>query len=175
MAPRYDAPPALDIDPARTYEVVLHTADGRISVRLLPELAPRTVASFLFLAGEGFYDGTTFHRVIPGFIAQAGDPSGSGTGGPGYRIPDELSERSFVAGTVGMANAGPGTNGSQFFITLADATHLDGRFTLFGELTGGMEILQALRPRDPSADDDPEAGERVERVEIVADDVPQLP
>ena len=106
--------------------------------------------SFVFLAREGFYEGCTFHRVIPGFIAQGGDPTASGRGGPGYTIADELSNAPFDAGSVGLANSGPNTNGSQFFIVLAEAHQLNGRYTLLGEVTAGMEVALAFRPRDPS-------------------------
>ena len=151
----------------KRYEAVLHTAQGDLTILLLPDVAPHTVNSFVFLARDGFYDGCTFHRVIPAFVAQAGDPTGWGSGGPGYTIPDELSERPFAAGAVGMANAGPNTNGSQFFITLADALHLTGRYTLFGELREGMAALQSLAARDPAADANLPAGDRISSVEII--------
>jgi cyclophilin family peptidyl-prolyl cis-trans isomerase len=134
-------------------------------VKLLPEIAPQSVNSFAFLAREGFYDGCTFHRVIPGFVAQGGDPTGTGSGGPGYRIPDELSDRPFVAGTLGVANAGPNTNGSQFFIVLAPAPHLTGRYTLFAEVESGMDVALALTPRDPQSAAGP--GDVITSIEIV--------
>ena len=164
MAKRYEAAPKLTLDDERSYSAVIHTEHGPITARLLADVAPQSVNSFVFLAREGFYDGCTFHRVIPGFIAQAGDPGGSGAGGPGYRIADELSDRPFVAGALGMANAGPDTNGSQFFITLEPATHLDGRYTLFGEVVTGLEAARALRAR-AGAGEPP--GDRIERIEIV--------
>lgn len=166
MPDRYTAVPPMTLDPARRYAAVLHTAGGDITLRLLPEVAPQSVNSFLFLAGEGFYDDCTFHRVIPGFVAQAGDPTGTGTGGPGYRVPDELSDRQFVAGTVGMANAGPNTNGSQFFIVLAPAPHLTGRYTLFAEVEAGLEVALALAPRDPSAGGAAPPGDAITGIEI---------
>lgn len=166
MAQHYDAPPAMTIDPAQAYRAILHTDRGDITLRLLADVAPQSVNSFIFLAREGFYDGCTFHRVIPGFVAQGGDPSGTGAGGPGYRIPDELSPRPFVAGVVGMANAGPDTNGSQFFIALAPAPHLTGRYTAFAEVAEGMDVALALAPRDP-AERNAAPGDHILSVEVV--------
>ena len=124
--------------------------------------------SFCFLAREGYYDKTTFHRVIPGFVAQGGDPTGRGTGTPGYRVLDECSDDPFEAGTVGMANAGPDTNGSQFFVVLKDAPQLNGRFTLFGIVVDGLEAARALTPRDPAQGGDLPPGDRLDRIEIVS-------
>ena len=155
MARQYDAPPPMTIDPTKRYAAVLKTDHGDVTIRLLPEIAPATVNNFVFLAREGFYDGCTFHRVIPGFVAQGGDPTGSGRGGPGYRFPDELSPTPFEQGTLGMANAGPGTNGSQFYIMLGAAPHLTGRYTAFGSVEAGIEHVLALRPRDPDRDQEP--------------------
>jgi cyclophilin family peptidyl-prolyl cis-trans isomerase len=166
MPKRYDAPPPMSIDPARTYIARIRTEHGVVAIRLRPDLAPSSVNSFVFLAREGFYDGSTFHRVIPGFIAQGGDPTGTGHGGPGYTIPDELSEAPFDAGAVGLANSGPNTNGSQFFIALAEAHHLNGRYTLVGAVTEGMEIVLAIRPRDPSRGGELPHGSRIESIEI---------
>lgn len=166
MARSYAEAPPLAIDPAWTYHAALLTERGTIALRLLPGVAPQAVNSFVFLAREGFYDGCTFHRVIPGFIAQAGDPTGGGAGGPGYRIRDELSERPFTAGTVGMANAGPHSNGSQFFIVLAPALHLTGRYTLFAEVVEGMDVALTLTPREPSRGATLPPGDRIERVTI---------
>ncbi len=165
MSRQYDAPPPMTIDPEGAYQAVLHTERGDITVRLMPDVAPVTVNNFVFLAREGFYDGCTFHRVIPGFVAQGGDPTGSGRGGPGYRIPDELNETPFDQGVLGMANAGPNTNGSQFYLMIGDAPHLNGRYTAFGRVESGMDVALALRPRDPASD--PSPGDRIESVEIV--------
>ena len=151
MPQRYDAAPEMALEDSKEYRAVIHTVQGDITVRLLPEIAPQSVNSFIFLAREGFYDGCTFHRVIPGFVAQGGDPTGTGSGGPGYRYQDELSDKPFVAGSLGVANAGPNTNGSQFYIALAPAPHLTGRYTLFGEVEAGMDVALALTPRDPQA------------------------
>jgi len=162
---RYDAPPEMTIDPSAEYHAVIRTEKGDIRVKLMPDVAPATVNNFVFLAREGFYDGTTFHRVIPGFVAQGGDPTGSGRGGPGYRFDDELSEVPFEQGILGMANAGPNTNGSQFYLMLGDASHLNGRYTAFGRVEEGMEAALALRPRDPASDSQP--GDRIEGVDII--------
>ena len=143
----------------------MHTERGDFTIDLLIDVAPVTVNNFVFLAREGFYDGTTFHRVIPGFVAQGGDPTGSGRGGPGYRFPDEISETPFDAGVVGMANAGPNTNGSQFYVMLADAPQLTGRYSAFGRISDGFDVVQTIRERDPERDREP--GDRVSSIEIV--------
>lgn len=166
MPDRYAEAPPLTIEASRSYRAVLHTTRGDITLRLRPDLAPQSVNSFVFLVREGFYNGCTFHRVLPGFVAQAGDPTGTGTGGPGYRLPDELSEEPFEAGAVGMANAGPGTNGSQFFIVLAPATHLNGRYTLFAQVEAGVDVALALTPRDPSQRGDLPPGDVIATIEI---------
>ncbi len=173
MAKRYEAPPELSLSEGATYRAVLRTARGEIAIRLRPDLAPQAVQSFVFLAREGFYDGSTFHRVIPGFIAQGGDPTGSGAGGPGYHVPDELSDEPFEAGAVGMANMGPDTNGSQFFIVLAPALHLNGRYTLFGVVEEGMNAVLALSPRDPASGTDLPPGDGIESVEILEQAAPE--
>ena len=173
MAKRYEAPGRPALREGATYRALLRTARGEITVRLRADLAPRTVHSFVFLAREGFYDGSTFHRVIPGFIAQGGDPSGGGAGGPGYQIDDESSDEPFAAGAVGMANAGPNQNGSQFFIVLAPARHLNGRYTLFGVVEEGMEAALALTPRDPAGGEDLPPGDALESVAIVEQPDPE--
>ena len=165
MAKQYDAPPPMTIDPSKPYSAILKTDSGDVTIRLMPEIAPATVNNFVFLAREGFYDGCTFHRVIPGFVAQGGDPTGTGRGGPGYRFADELSTTPFVQGVVGMANAGPGTNGSQFYIMLGDAQHLTGRYTAFGHIEEGMDHVLALSPRDPERASAP--GDRILAVEVI--------
>ncbi len=164
-ARQYDAPPPMTIDANGRYAAVLKTDKGDITVRLMPEIAPITVNNFVFLAREGFYDGCTFHRVIPGFVAQGGDPTGTGRGGPGYRFQDELTPTPFEQGVVGMANAGPGTNGSQFYIMLDAAPHLTGRYTAFGKIEAGLENALALRTRDPESDREP--GDHILSVEII--------
>ena len=151
---QYTSGPPEIIDPFKSYTATLRTEKGDIVIRLFAEQTPLTVNNFVFLAREGWYDGVTFHRVIPGFAAQTGDPSGTGYGGPGYFIPDEIvpSFKFDAAGLVGMANAGPSTNGSQFFISLAPLPELNGQYTLFGQVTQGLDVLNALTPRDPNND-----------------------
>ncbi len=151
MAKSYDRPPELAIDPAKRYTATIATDRGDIVVELFADKAPRTVNNFVFLAREGFYDGVTFHRVIPGFMAQGGDPTGSGRGGPGYRFEDEFHAdlRHDGPGVLSMANAGPGTNGSQFFITHGPTPHLDDRHTVFGRVVEGMDVVLDIPERDP--------------------------
>lgn len=161
-----DCPP-MTIDPSRQYLAILHTEKGDIVLELFADLAPLAVNNFVFLARQGWYDGVTFHRVIPGYIAQAGDPSGTGLGGPGYAFDNEISDLKFDRpGVVGMANAGPGSNGSQFFITFIAAPHLNGGYTIFGQVITGMDILAQLTPRDPSKPGDWPTGDRILSVEI---------
>jgi cyclophilin family peptidyl-prolyl cis-trans isomerase len=149
----YDATPAMVIDPDRYYYATLRTEQGDIRVQLFADRAPVTVNNFVFLAREGFYDNTTFHRVLEDFMAQAGDPTGTGAGGPGYRFQDEIVPGLEFdrPGLLAMANAGPGTNGSQFFITFEPVPWLDGRHTIFGEVLEGQEVLDQLTRRDPQA------------------------
>lgn len=143
--------PAFDIDPAKQYIATIQTEKGNIVMQLFPDKAPLAVNSFVFLARQGWFDGVTFHRMIPGFVAQAGDPSGTGKGNPGYFFNNEISDLKFdKPGMVSMANSGPDTNGSQFFITFAPATHLDGGYTIFGQVISGLEVAENLTPRDPS-------------------------
>jgi cyclophilin family peptidyl-prolyl cis-trans isomerase len=164
----YDAPPPMTIDPEKSYTAVIRTEKGDIRIELFVRDAPQTVNNFVFLARDGFYDGVTFHRVDPGFVAQAGDPTGIGTGGPGYTIPDELNEQEFTAGTLGMALEGgqPDSAGSQFFITLSDQPTFNGSYTAFGRVTEGMDVLESLTPRDPSTDRDAPPGDRIISIDI---------
>jgi cyclophilin family peptidyl-prolyl cis-trans isomerase len=152
----YAEPPPMSIDPAKSYQAIIETDNGEIVIELYADQAPNTVNSFVFLAGEGFYDDTTFHRVLPDFMAQGGDPSGTGAGGPGYRFEDEFHPelRHDGPGMLSMANSGPGTNGSQFFITYEATPWLDDAHTVFGRVIEGMEVLQALTPRDPQQSPD---------------------
>jgi cyclophilin family peptidyl-prolyl cis-trans isomerase len=144
MAKQYPEPPALDLDLSATYDATLHTNHGDIGIRLHADRAPLAVNNFVFLANEGFYDGVVFHRVVPGFVIQGGDPTGTGRGGPGYRFRDELEgPGDYRRGTVAMANAGPNTNGSQFFVCLEDVG-LPHAYTIFGEVTSGMEAVDAV-------------------------------
>ena len=144
--------PAMQIDTNKQYIATIQTAKGDIVIELYADKAPLAVNSFVFLARRGWFDGVTFHRVIPGFVAQAGDPSGTGLGGPGYIFRNEIdpSLKFDKPGMVGMANAGPDTNGSQFFITFAPQPSLDGNYTIFGHVLSGMDVLASITPRDPS-------------------------
>ena len=167
MADRaYDRPPEMALDPDKDYHANLLTEKGTIRIKLFAEEAPETVNNFVFLAREGYFDGTTFHRVIEGFMAQGGDPTGTGTGGPGYRIQDEFHPelRHDKPGILSMANRGPNTGGSQFFITHVATPCLDDRHAVFGEVVEGMEVVNAIRERDPQQD--PEPGDAIERIEI---------
>jgi cyclophilin family peptidyl-prolyl cis-trans isomerase len=148
----YSAPPPMIIDTNKNYTAIIETEKGNITLELFAKDVPVTVNNFVFLAREGFYDNCTFHRVLPNFpnsIAQGGDPTGTGTGGPGYYIPNEITQHTHIAGALSMANAGPDTNGSQFFITYAPRHDLDGRYSVFGQLINGWDVLQSLTPRDP--------------------------
>ena len=148
-------------------EATLHTNKGAISVELFDDDAPKTVENFRKLAGEGFYDGVTFHRVIPDFMIQGGDPTGTGSGGPGYTFEDEFSDHSIARGALAMANAGPNTNGSQFFIVTADACPwLDGKHTVFGRVTNGMDVVDAISQVETESGDRPRETVSIERVEL---------
>jgi peptidyl-prolyl cis-trans isomerase B (cyclophilin B) len=140
----YKSPVPMIIDVNKKYTATIKTAKGDLVLELYPKDAPVTVNSFVSLAKKSFYNGLTFHRVIPGFMAQGGDPTGTGTGGPGYKFQDEFSQRTHVAGSLSMANSGANTNGSQFFICYAPQPHLNGKHTVFGQLTQGMDVLTKL-------------------------------
>ncbi len=150
MAKQYSAPPKMSIDTAKKYTVTLDTSRGSIVADLFAKDAPNTVNNFVFLARERFYDGTTFHRVINDFMVQGGDPEGSGRGGPGYKFADELKNnpRKHQVGSLSMANAGPNTNGSQFFITHIATDWLDGKHTVFGQVTTGQDVVNAIKQGD---------------------------
>jgi peptidyl-prolyl cis-trans isomerase B (cyclophilin B) len=149
-AKQWDAPPEMQIDSAKIYRATIKTNRGEIELELYPEHAPKTVNNFVYLAGEGFYDGITFHRVIDNFMIQGGDPTGTGSGGPGYRFEDEVTGNPLTHErcVISMANAGPGTNGSQFFITHAPQRHLDGKHTVFGAVVEGHEVVDSVRQDD---------------------------
>jgi cyclophilin family peptidyl-prolyl cis-trans isomerase len=145
----------------------LHTNQGPIEIELFDEDAPKTVDNFRTLAGKGFYDGLIFHRVIPDFMIQGGCPQGTGTGGPGYTFEDEFNDNKIVRGALAMANAGPNTNGSQFFIVTTDAAPwLDGKHTVFGRVTSGMEAVDAIEGQPTRAGDRPAEDQTIERVEL---------
>jgi cyclophilin family peptidyl-prolyl cis-trans isomerase len=145
----------------------LHTNHGPIEIELFDDDAPKTVDNFVKLARDGFYDGVTFHRVIPDFMIQGGDPTGSGMGGPGYTFEDEFNDHKVVRGALAMANAGPNTNGSQFFVVTAEATPwLDGKHTVFGQVTQGMDVVDKISSVDTDSNDKPREPVVIERVEL---------
>jgi len=147
----------------------MHTNHGAIELELFDEDAPKTVENFRKLAGDGFYDGVIFHRVIKDFMIQGGDPTGTGTGGPGYTFEDEFNEHKVERGALAMANAGPNTNGSQFFIvTTSAAPWLDGKHTVFGRVTGGMDAVDSIEGTETDAADKPSADAQIERVELIS-------
>ena len=149
-AKQWDQPPEMQIDTSKNYKVVIETNKGDIELELYPQQAPKTVNNFVFLAQEGFYDGVTFHRVISDFMVQGGDPTGSGAGGPGYRFDCETAGNPLIheRGVISMANAGPNTNGSRFFITHVPCPHLDGKHTVFGKVTTGLDVVDAIEQGD---------------------------
>lgn len=150
MSKQYPAPPPLTIDSSKSYSATFETSRGTIVVDLFAKEAPKTVNNFVFLARDGFYDGTTFHRVIPQFMIQGGDPEGSGRGGPGYRFEDETkgSPHKHQVGSLSMANAGPNTNGSQFFITHVATDWLNGKHTVFGKVRTGQDVVDSVKQGD---------------------------
>ncbi len=154
MPKQYPTPPAMAIDPARKYTATIETSAGTMVADLFPGDAPNTVNNFVFLARDGFYDGVIFHRTISGFMIQGGDPTGTGRGGPGYKFADEPVKRSYARGTLAMANAGPNTNGSQFFVMHADY-RLPPNYTIFGKLTSGEEVVDAIATAPAGAQDRP--------------------
>lgn len=148
---QWNTPPQMSIDPKKKYKASIETDKGTMVLTLFADKTPNTVNNFVFLAREGFYNGTIFHRVIADFMVQGGDPTGTGRGGPGYRFADEFhpSLRHDKPGILSMANAGPGTNGSQFFITHIPTPWLDGKHSVFGQISDGMNVLMSIPPRDP--------------------------
>ncbi|MCA9928757.1 MAG: peptidylprolyl isomerase [Anaerolineales bacterium] len=166
---QYSDPPEMVIDPDKMYLATVEMESGdQFTIELLAQSAPKTVNSFIFLAEEGWFDGVSFHRVLPDFVAQTGDPTGTGFGGPGYVIPNEIDPDLSHAekGMVAMANSGPDTNGSQWYITLGDVSQLDGGYTIFGRVTDGLDVVEGLTPRDPSADPTAPAGDRIVTITI---------
>ena len=166
MTKQYSAAPDLSIDLSTTYKAVIHTSEGDITVEFYAADAPQTVNNFLFLARDGFYDDVIFHRVIPGFMVQGGDPTGTGSGGPGYKFRDEThSKTSYKRGTLAMANSGPNTNGSQFFIMHADYG-LPNQYTIFGEVTEGLDIVDAIAAAETGAQDRPKDPVKITSIDI---------
>jgi len=166
MAKQYAAAPPMVIDPKKKYTATFKTEKGDFVVELFADKAPKTVNNFVFLARDGFYDDTTFHRVIKGFMAQGGDPTGSGRGGPGYKFADEFNSSLKHSGTgiLSMANAGPNTNGSQFYITYGPTPHLDGKHAVFGKVVSGMDVVNSIPERDPGRASTP--GVKINTIEI---------
>ncbi len=166
MSKKYSSPPQMVIDPMKKYTATFKTEKGDFVVELYADKTPKTVNNFVFLARDKFYDGVTFHRVIRDFMAQGGDPTGTGAGGPGYKFADEFHPalRHDGPGILSMANAGPGTNGSQFFITHRATPHLDNKHSVFGKVTEGLDVLLAIPERDPARAKEP--GVKMITVEI---------
>jgi cyclophilin family peptidyl-prolyl cis-trans isomerase len=146
---KWDSPPKMTIDKNKTYTATIKTEKGDLVLELFAKDVPVTVNNFVFLARQGFYDGCTFHRVLPGFVAQGGDPTGTGSGSPGYKFNNEITSHKHVAGAISMANSGANTNGCQFFICYADLPSLDGGYNVFGQLKSGWDVFVKLTARDP--------------------------
>ncbi len=166
---QYPAPPAMSIESDGQYTAKLNTSMGTVEIELLSKQAPKTVNNFAFLARDGFYDGTIFHRVIPNFMIQGGDPEGSGRGGPGYRFEDEFDDSLQFEGPgiLAMANAGPNTNGSQFFITVAPTPHLNGAHTIFGRVTEGYDVVESISKTSTGAMDRPSEDVVIQSIELI--------
>jgi cyclophilin family peptidyl-prolyl cis-trans isomerase len=162
----YAHPPAMAIDPAKRYTAIIETTAGTMTADLFPGDAPKTVNNFVFLARDGFYDGVIFHRVIPGFMIQGGDPTGTGRGGPGYKFDDEPVRRRYTRGTLAMANSGRNTNGSQFFVMHADYG-LPPSYTIFGKLTAGEEVVDAIATAPKGSGDRPNQPVSIRSIRIV--------
>lgn len=167
-AKTWSAPPAQTIDAKATYTATLATSEGDITIALDPKAAPKTVNNFVFLSKQGFYDGVTFHRVIPGFVIQGGDPAGNGTGGPGYTFEDELPEAgAYTLGSVAMANSGPNTNGSQFFIITGNqGVALPPSYSLFGQVTSGQDVAEKISTMAAPGTETPEPPVTIEKVTV---------
>ena len=165
MPKQYPKPPELTIDPSKRYTATIETTAGTMTAELWPREAPMTVNNFVFLAREGFYENVIFHRVIPGFMIQGGDPTGTGSGGPGYKFKDEPVSKPYSRGTLAMANAGPNTNGSQFFVMHADY-RLPPSYTVFGKLTSGEETLDSIANARTGSNDRPVQPTTIQRVTI---------
>lgn len=164
---KWSKPPTQEIDLKKKYSAIISTSSGEITVQLFADKVPLTVNNFVFLARQGFYDDTIFHRVIKDFMVQGGDPTGTGTGGPGYHFKDEFSSglRHDKPGVLSMANAGPHTNGSQFFITHVPTPWLDNRHSVFGQVTQGMDVVLSIPPRDPQRHE--AAGIKINAIQIL--------
>ena len=169
MAKSYSSEPDMQVDPSKTYHATISTNHGDMKLKLNAAEAPKTVNNFVSLARDGFYDGVVFHRIIEGFMIQGGDPDGNGTGGPGYKFADEqggLDLKHDKPGKLSMANAGPNTNGSQFFITLAPTPHLNGKHAVFGEVVEGQDVLEKIGGVDVDVRDKPKDDVTMQKVTI---------
>ena len=167
MAKKYAKPPEMTIDRNKTYVVTIDTTHGSITAELYPKDAPNHVNSFVFLARDGFYDGAPFHRVIPGFMIQGGDPTGTGTGGPGYQLKAEFNARKHTRGVLSAARTNdPNSAGSQFFIMHADAPYLDNQYTAFGKVTSGIEVVDKIVNAPRNANDRPNNPTKITKVTI---------
>ena len=167
MAKQYSAPPPMTIDAKKKYTATMETTLGTIVLELYPSIAPQHVNSFVFLAREGFYDGVIFHRVIPGFMIQGGDPTGTGTGGPGYRLKAEFNPTRHERGVLSMARSNdPNSGGSQFFIMHDDSPHLDNQYTAFGKVTSGIEVVDKIVTQPVGAQDRPKNPAKITKVTI---------
>jgi cyclophilin family peptidyl-prolyl cis-trans isomerase len=172
MPKSFSAPPAMEIDPSKRYVAEMDTSMGTLTIELDAAGAPKTVNNFVFLARQGFYDGVIFHRIIPGFMCQGGDPEGSGRGGPGYRFEDELPKRGrYEIGSLAMANAGPNTNGSQFFvISGSSGVRLDPLYSLFGKVTNGLDVVDAMEKVPTGPGDRPKTDVVINSITITEKD-----
>ncbi len=167
MAKQYSAPPAMTIDKTKKYTVEIDTTEGAITVELWPDVAPGHVNSFVFLAREGFYDGVIFHRVIPGFMIQGGDPTGTGTGGPGYQLKAEFNSKKHVRGVLSAARSqSPNSAGSQFFLMHDTAPHLDGQYTAYGQATSGLEVIDKIVGAPKDYNDRPKSPAKINKMTV---------
>jgi peptidyl-prolyl cis-trans isomerase B (cyclophilin B) len=167
MAKSYDAPPAMTIDPNKSYTATIDTTAGEIKLELYPKDAPNHVNSFVFLARDGYYEGVIFHRVIPGFMIQGGDPTGTGSGGPGYKLKQEFNARSHKRGVLSMARTNdPNSAGSQFFLMHADSPFLDRQYTAFGMITSGIEVVDKIVEAPRDANDRPKNPTKINKITI---------
>lgn len=167
MTKQYAKPPEMTIDPSKKYSATIETTAGSIEIEFWPEVAPGHVNSFIFLAGEGFYEGVIFHRVIPGFMIQGGDPTGSGMGGPGYKLKAEFNKRKHVRGVLSAARSSdPNSAGSQFFIMHDDAPHLDGQYTAFGQVTSGLEVVDTIAAAAKDHNDRPKNPTKITKITV---------
>ena len=167
MPKSYSSPPPMSIDPNKTYTATMETGEGTMTAELYPKIAPQTVNAFVFLAREGFYEGVIFHRVIPGFMIQGGDPAGTGTGGPGYKLKAEFNDMKHERGVLSMARTSdPNSAGSQFFVMHANSPHLDNQYTAFGKVTSGLEVIDKIANAPKGAQDRPTNPVKIKKITV---------